>query len=343
METPAHGPAFLVGKSDSYPFQGLVPINRTASTDRRIRSIAHESEPGYPRRVYGGPTGGMEMPTININGANIHYDELGGDGPPIVLTPGARVGMDGVRSIAERLAGDHRVIIYDRRNCGASDVVIGGGGSEQDVWVDDLHELLHQIDAAPAWVGGGSNGCRVSLMHAIAYPEDIRGLLLWWVTGGEGAARRLGHQYYGQFIEAADDGGMETVVATPYIAERIQENPSNKERLLAMTPSDFISVMSRWRSYFRVDSRVLGVSEDEIRRIQAPTVIVSGDDETHLKIAADALHELLPGSMLHPPAISGDESTRMMQGVAPEMRDLLADRLVAIFGPFIESQRVPAG
>ena len=279
------------------------------------------------------------MPTTTINGANIRYEELDGDGPPIVLTPGARIGMDGVRPIAERLAGNHRVIIYDRRNCGASDVVIGGGGSEQDVWVDDLHELLHRIDAAPAWVGGGSNGCRVSLMHAIAYPEDVSGLLLWWVTGGEGAARRLGHQYYGQFILAADEGGMDAVVATPYFAERIQENPGNRDRLLAMAPSDFISVMSRWRSYFRVDSRVLGVSEEDIRNIQSPVVIVSGDDETHLKIAADALHELLPDSTLHSPAVSGDESTRMMQGLAPEMRDILANRLVAIFAPFIERQR----
>ena len=159
---------------------------------------------------------------------------------------------------------------------------------------------------------------------------------MWWVTGGEGAARRLGHQYYGQFVEAADSGGMEAVAATPYFAERIQDNPSNRERLLAMAPSDFISVMSRWRSFFRTDSRVIGVAEDDIRSIEAPAVIVSGDDDTHLPIAAQVLSELLEGSELHPPALSGEESVRMMQGTAPELRDVLAERLAATFQPFVE-------
>ncbi len=277
------------------------------------------------------------MSVTRINGANINYEVVGpADGVPIVLTPGGRAGMESVEPLAERLAGDYRVIIYDRRNCGSSDVVIAGQGSEQDVWVEDVHLLLQHLDASPAWVGGGSNGCRVSLMHAVRYPEDVRGLLLWWVTGGEGAARRLGHMYYGQFIEAADTGGMEAVVAHPYFAERIEANASNRERLLAMAPSDFISVMSRWRSYFRTDSRVLGVAEDDIRGITVPAAIVSGDDDTHLPVAAQALNELLVGSDLHPPALSGEESVRMMQGTAPELRDVLADRLAAVYRPLIE-------
>ena len=277
------------------------------------------------------------MAVASINGANIRYEVLGPpDGVPVVLTPGGRAGMEGVQPLAERLAGKCRVIIYDRRNCGASDVVVAGPRSEQDVWAEDVHQLLRHLDAGPAWVGGGSNGCRVSLLHAIQYPDDVRGLLLWWVSGGGGAARRLGHQYYGQFIEAADSGGMEAVAATPYFAERIQENPGNRERLLAMAPWDFISVMSRWRSFFRADSRVIGVAEEEIRAIRTPAVIVSGDDDTHLPEAARALNELLGGSELHPPALSGEESVRMMQGAAPELRDVLADRLAAVYRPFIE-------
>ena len=39
----------------------------------------------------------------------------------------------------------------------------------------------------------------------------MRGLLLWHVTGGAFAAQRLAQNYYTQFIEAAERGGMEAV------------------------------------------------------------------------------------------------------------------------------------
>jgi hypothetical protein len=42
--------------------------------------------------------------------------------------------------------------------------------------------------------------------------------------------------YYGQFIEAARQGGMAAVCATEQYQERIAANPANRERLMAMDP-----------------------------------------------------------------------------------------------------------
>jgi len=50
-------------------------------------------------------------------------------------------------------------------------VFFGGEGSEQEIWADDLAELLQAIDFAPAWLAGGSAGCRVALVTAIRHPE----------------------------------------------------------------------------------------------------------------------------------------------------------------------------
>ena len=282
------------------------------------------------------------MATLLINGAVLHYDELG-SGQPVVLTPGGRLARDAVRPLAELLSQDHRVIIYDRRNCGSSDVVISGDKSEQDIWVDDLHKLLAQLDATPAYVGGGSAGCRVSLMLAIRYPADVKGLLLWWVTGGAVAAERLGHQYYGEFIEAAAAGGMEAVIATPFFSERIQQNPSNKDRLLSMDPANFIEVMARWRSFFTADSPVIGATEDELRGITAPAIIISGDDDIHLRAAADTLDHLLPRSNLHPPLWSSAEVEAMRQNPTPETRRSQGEKYAAIFGPFLAELEQTAG
>ena len=83
------------------------------------------------------------MPTALVNGCNIHY-EIIGTREPIALTPGGRAPGESSRNMAERLAatGRYRVITYDRRNCGASDVIISGGQLECEVWADDLAALL---------------------------------------------------------------------------------------------------------------------------------------------------------------------------------------------------------
>ncbi len=125
------------------------------------------------------------MPVAKVRGVNINYEVLGTHGPWVALSPGGRRALDNVKPLAEHVARHgYRVIIHDRRNCGLSDIVIGGDKSEYETWADDLYELLTQLNALPVIVGGGSSGCRLSLLFALKYPHAVRALLLWRVTGG---------------------------------------------------------------------------------------------------------------------------------------------------------------
>ena len=270
-----------------------------------------------------------------INGANLAYEEMG-SGTPLALTPGGRSGMEAVRGLAERLAPHYRVIIYDRRNCGASDVIIGGELSEQEIWAEDLHELLNQLDASPAYIGGGSAGCRVSLLLAMRHPETVKGLLLWHVTGGAFAAERLGYNYYEKFIDIALKDGMKGVAESEFFAERIQQNPSNQERLLSMKPREFIDVMQRWRSFFTADKPVIGATEDELKTIGVPMVIIPGDDDTHPQVVGENLHRILPHSKLHQPLWSQDEAERLRQQDPVKFQGIGHEQRASIFLAFLE-------
>src|SRR6266436_5693739 len=116
------------------------------------------------------------MPQATIRGVEINYEMLGERGPWVALQPGGRRGLEAVKPLGQKLAeAGHRVL----------------------------------VDAAPAFIGGSSSGCRLALLAALRRPADVRGLLLWRVTGGTFAAQRLVHNYYTQFIEAAERGGME--------------------------------------------------------------------------------------------------------------------------------------
>jgi pimeloyl-ACP methyl ester carboxylesterase len=242
------------------------------------------------------------MPLAKIRGVNINYKILGDSGPWVALSPGGRRDISGIELLAGKVADTgHRVVIFDRRNCGASDVVIGGAESEYEIWADDVHDLLRQLGALPAFIGGSSSGCRTSLLFALRHPEAVRALLLWRVTGGRFACERLAQEYYGQYIEAAKQGGMAAVCAMEHWQERIAARPENRDVLMKMEPAQFIDVMSRWREYFLqgVDLPVIGATEAELQSIKVPACIVPGNDLTHGRQTGETLGRLLQRGEVH--------------------------------------------
>jgi pimeloyl-ACP methyl ester carboxylesterase len=242
------------------------------------------------------------MPLAKIRGVNINYKILGDSGPWVALSPGGRRDISGIELLAGKVADTgHRVVIFDRRNCGASDVVIGGAESEYEIWADDVHDLLRQLGALPAFIGGSSSGCRTSLLFALRHPEAVRALLLWRVTGGRFACERLAQEYYGQYIEAAKQGGMAAVCAMEHWQERIAARPENRDVLMKMEPDQFIDVMSRWREYFLqgVDLPVIGATEAELQSIKVPACIVPGNDLTHGRQTGETLGRLLQRGEVH--------------------------------------------
>ena len=285
------------------------------------------------------------MPVAEINGANICYEVLGEDGPWVALTPGGRAAKEAVKPLARAIAAaGYRVLIHDRRNCGASDVVIDGEESEQEIWADDLAELLAEVGALPVWAGGGSAGCRLSLLLTLRHTHATRGLLLWSVTGGQVAAERLGYNYYGQYIEAAERGGMAAVCETPFFKERIEQNPSNKDRLMSMDPTRFCRVMDRWRQFFLdgADLPVIGATRAQLASITVPACIVPGNDDVHPRKVGEGLHEILPDSELH--YLRTEAEAALLADMSPE--EVLADsrrRLASIFIPFLDARAKGAG
>lgn len=277
------------------------------------------------------------MPVASIRGVEINYQVLGDRGAWVALQPGGRRALSGIKSLAEKLAeAGNRVLIYDRRNCGASGVSFAGD-SENEVWAEDLRELLMQLDALPAFIGGSSSGCRLALLLALRHPAAVRGLLLWRVTGGPYAAERLVQNYYSQYIDMAQKGGMAAVCQSEHFSEVIAANPANRARLMAVETKDFIALMERWRRSFNqgADHPVIGLSPAELRSMTMPACIVPGNDRVHPRGPGQAAHRLLPNAEYHE-VLTED---RPDQDVATEDWEKKEGLLAAIFIDFLRRQR----
>lgn len=242
-----------------------------------------------------------KLPYLNIRSVKIFHEVYGTSGPWLALNSGGRHRYLEMAPLAKSIAREgFRVLVHDRRNTGASDIVIDGHESEEEIWADDLIALMRHYDALPAFFGGSSAGARLSMMVHRRQPELVRGLLLMRVTGGAFAAGRLPGMYYGQFIDAVKQGGMAAVCATEAYSERLALNPDNRSRLMAMDPADYLRVMTHWLDLFNTgpDSPVRGVTNDELRAYRLPVMVVPGNDKTHSSVNGHAAAGLIPGAEL---------------------------------------------
>jgi pimeloyl-ACP methyl ester carboxylesterase len=242
------------------------------------------------------------MPEAMVRGVRLIYEVIGDAGPWIALTPGSRRSYDELVGFATLIADKgYRVLLHDRRNCGASEVAFDGSASEHEVWADDLYELARQLDAVPLYVGGSSSGARLAILFAIRHPNALSGMLLWRVTGGQAAVDKLSESYYGQYITMTKAGGMAAVCNSEHFRECIRTRPENRNRLMKLDPNEFIGVMNSWRDRFLASANlpVVGATEAELKAITAAVCMIAGNDIIHAPAAARKAKALIPNSELH--------------------------------------------
>jgi pimeloyl-ACP methyl ester carboxylesterase len=266
------------------------------------------------------------MARAEIDGLSIAY-EVVGDGRPWVLTPGGRFSKDdpGLRELAGVLAeSGNRVLLWDRPNCGASDVAFTGE-SESALQADVLAGLLTHLDMAPAVIAGGSGGSRVSLLTAARHPEVAAGLAVWWISGGPFGLLSLANHYCGGSLRAAWTGGMEAVLALPEWAEVLERNPANRQRFLDQDPRELIATLERWMVAYCPcgDELVPGLPDADARRLDIPTLVYrSGEsDAYHTRATSEQVAALLPNARLVEPPWGDTEwverQTARQDGTAP--------------------------
>jgi pimeloyl-ACP methyl ester carboxylesterase len=262
------------------------------------------------------------VPTVIVNGIGLAYDIIGAGARTAVITPGGRFSKEtpGVRALSEKLADRGlRVLIWDRPNCGESDLSFTGE-SESLMHADALAGLLRALDIAPALVVGGSAGSRVSLLTAIRHPDVVNRLFVLWISGGAVGLAALAFHYCHESLSAASLGGMEAVAASPGWKEQLTRNPRNREILLGQDVNVFIETMKRWAgAYFpRDNSPVPGLAPSELATLKMPVMVLrSGkSDFHHPRETSETVHAMIPGAQIAEPPWGDREWIERLQASA---------------------------
>lgn len=244
---------------------------------------------------------------LEIHGGNVVYEILGETGEFIALTPGGRFSKDipGLRPLAEQLVkGGYRVLLWDRPNCGKSDLQFYGQ-SESHMRADTLHQLITGLGIGPCVIAGGSGGARDSILTTILHPEIVTKLVTWNIVGGVYGSFVLGSYYIVPSIQAVRGLGIKGLLGVSEWQERIADNPDNKDRILAMDGDEFLKVMLRWLNAFvpKPGQAIPGVDDALFDDIRVPTLIIRGgeNDWDHPKRTSLEVSCLIRGSRLIDP------------------------------------------
>lgn len=219
------------------------------------------------------------MPYLNRPGAKLYYEthEEGAqaDAAWVIFLNGMTQTTMNWKSQARLLEGQARVLMYDARGQGKSEV------GEQELMLglhaDDLAALCDELNIEQAHVVGFSHGARVALAFANAHAHRIERLVLCSATATPDAMARTIVQAWSEILRL---GGLEAMswASLPNILGRrfLDQNESLIEGIIKAStkrnsPEGVRRLLDAMMSYPSLDELAQGVS--------SPTLILSADED----------------------------------------------------------------
>lgn len=244
-----------------------------------------------------------------VNGLHLYY-ETHGDGRPLVLLHGGLLTLDRTFGpVLPALARNHQVIGIELQGHGHT------ADSERDMTLEDLASdvevLLGQLGIDQADFFGFSLGGMVSLELAITHPELAGRLVLASVPS------RLDGYHPGTRPGTAEpDWGRLPTPADGQLMEddyrRVAPDPDHFQQHLART-AGLVAAFRGW-------------SDGQLAGLQAPTLLLIGDNDfIRIDHAAEMLG-LIPGAQLA--VLPGTRHMEVMQR---------ADQVLALVLPFLDA------
>lgn len=230
------------------------------------------------------------MQAARIQGIHLHYLATGPeDAPALVFSNSLGTDFRIWQALLPRLAGDLRIVLYDKRGHGLSDTP--PAPYRLDDHVSDLIGLLDHLDVGQAIVCGLSVGGLIAQGLAARQPERVRAMVLC------DTAQKIGNDelWNGRIetgrrdgIEALADGILERWFSARFRAERAAEVRLWRNMLVRTPPDGYLGTCAAIRDTDYTKSSA---------EIRVPTLALAGsEDGATPPSVVRGLAELIPGA-----------------------------------------------
>lgn len=237
------------------------------------------------------------MPFVESAGFHVYYEEHG-SGDAILFIGGITVDHTGFALQVAPLSHHHRVVVYD--NPGVGQTTGPAGPFTTALMAEVAAGLLEALDTGPAHVVGVSMGGAIAQELAIDHAASVRSALLHCTWGRADA-----------FMVALFRSWQTIARDTADILDRYRAfwpwvfTPAFYAAPGALAAAEEITAANPYPQTVRgfLDQAEACIAHDALDRvaaIEAPTLIAVGEDDLLVPPRhSSALHERIPGSLLH--------------------------------------------
>ena len=217
------------------------------------------------------------MPTIEVNGAELFYQESGKGPETIVFSHGLLMDHAMFEDQRRAFEGQYRVIAYDHRGQGQSQST--GSGYDMDSLTEDAAGLIRALNAAPCHFAGLSMGGFVGLRLAARHPELVKSLTLMnTAANSEPIVSRFKYNLLGQMVKVVSPGPFVSIAVKELFGRSTRNDPAKRAMVSAWTEKLRARPRNIAYSLLEVMNRKEALSE--LGAIRCPTVVITGEDDT---------------------------------------------------------------
>jgi len=257
---------------------------------------------------------GLSEHVITVDDVKLHYVESG-SGPAVVLIHGnPGYAGDFESGAIDALSDRHRVIAIDRPGHGESDRAANADTVEEQAEL--LHHELSALKITRPILVGHSWGGSLVLAYALAYPDDISGMVLIAPAAFPDKSDPFFLQLAGKVPVIGELGALmgRTILSRGMVKKQLAQAFYPQP-----VPNWYYKLVWRaWmgrkqlKAYFADEAQLndsLSKMKDRYAYIQTPTVIITGDSDqiVDAKRNAHQLHQVMKRSRIIELANTGHE------------------------------------
>lgn len=266
------------------------------------------------------------VPKVQVNGAELHYEDTGGEGPTVVFAHGLLWSGKMYRFQVEALRGTYRCITFDFRGQGQSPVA--DSGYDMDTLARDAAALIEKLGAAPCHFVGLSMGGFIGMRLALRRPELLRSLvLLETAADPEPARNKPKYALMGLVTRAFGTRPLVSAIMKIMFGRTFLGDPGKaalRESLRQeLLENDVRGSMHALRGV--LDRH--GIA-DQLGSIRTPTLVVSGEED--VAVVPDRSRrtaERIPGArFVLMPGAGHSSSLEQPEAVTAALREFFAGR-----------------
>ncbi|MCB0559759.1 MAG: alpha/beta hydrolase [Lewinellaceae bacterium] len=237
------------------------------------------------------------MSYLTANGVKLYYEDTGKGAETIVFSHGllwsARMFADQIQHLKDR----YRVIAYDHRGQGRSEVA--PDGYDMDTLSADALALMDALGVDRCHFAGLSMGGFVALRLAIRHPERIQSLILMETTAQPEPAENVPrYRMLNTIVKLLGTRAVKKPVMKIMFSQAFLLDPDRKAQRQYWEKE----LTGNKRSITRAVQGVIdreGVPPKTLATIQCPTLIIVGEqDVATVPAKSEYLREHIPGSRL---------------------------------------------